>query len=238
VNLLTCWKSARFVSHPLTRLLIVEDSPADSILKQTPYIDAIQAALIGGVLCTELPWLYKVGEWLPIEALRKITKADGIVFEHGALAVRNMKDQNHNGKNLFGQMLAAVENKERTMIADSSIRREAGNLIVAGSDTTAVTLTYLVWAVLKDPALQKELEDEVALLSSDLGPEELKNASLLNSVIEEALRVYGAAPGALPRVVPAEGANFNGYHLPKGTIVSTQAYTMHRDPSIFPDSYQ
>jgi cytochrome P450 len=217
---------------------MVEDSQADFFSKQTPYIEAIQSALIGGVLCTELPWLYSIGKWLPIEALRKITKADGVVYEHGALAVRNMKDQNHNSTNLFGQMLAAVENKEKTMIADSSIRTEAGNLIIAGSDTTAVTLTYLVWAVLKDPALQRELEDEVALLSSDLGSEELKNAFLLNSVIEEALRVYGAAPGALPRVVPAEGANFNGYHVPKGTIVSTQAYTMHRDPSIFPDPYQ
>jgi cytochrome P450 len=185
-----------------------------------------------------MPWLYNAGKWLPIKALRKLTTADDVVFEYGALAVRNMKDQNQSGKNLFGQMLAAVENKEKTMITDSSIRLEAGNLIVAGSDTTAVTLTYLVWAVLRDPALQKELENEVALLSSDLGQEELKNASLLNSVIEEALRLYGAAPGALPRVVPAEGANINGHLLPKGTTVSTQAYTMHREPSIFPEPYQ
>jgi cytochrome P450 len=124
------------------------------------------------------------------------------------------------------------------VITDSSIRLEAGNLIVAGSDTTAVTLTYLVWAVLKDPALQRELEDEVALLSSNLGQEELKDASLLNSVIEEALRLYGAAPGALPRVVPAEGTDIGGHLLPKGTIVSTQAYTMHREPSIFLDPYR
>jgi cytochrome P450 len=182
--------------------------------------------------------LYEIGKWLPIEALRKLTAADDVVFEYGALAVRNMKDQNQIGKNLFGQMLAAVENKETTMITDSNIRLEAGNLIVAGSDTTAVTLTYLVWAVLRKPTLQRELEEEVALLSSDLGQEELKNASLLNSVIGEALRLYGAAPGALPRVVPAEGANINGHHLPKGTIVSTQAYTMHREPSIFPEPYQ
>jgi cytochrome P450 len=208
------------------------------LAQQTPYIDAIQAALLGGVLCTEFPWIFHAGKWLPINALRKLTTAPDIVDDYGGLAVRNMKDQNHNSKNLFGQMLAAAEDKEKTVITDSSIRLEAGNLIVAGSDTTAVTLTYLVWAVLKDPALQRELEDEVALLSSDLGQEELKDASLLNSVIEEALRLYGAAPGALPRVVPAEGADIGGHLLPKGTIVSTQAYTMHREPSIFPDPYR
>jgi cytochrome P450 len=208
------------------------------LAQQTPYIDAIQAALLGGVLCTEFPWIFHAGKWLPINALRKLTTAPDIVYEYGGLAVRNMKDQNHNSKNLFGQMLAAAEDKEKTVITDSSIRLEAGNLIVAGSDTTAVTLTYLVWAVLKDPALQRELEDEVALLSSDLGQEELKDASLLNSVIEEALRLYGAAPGALPRVVPAEGADIGGHLLPEGTIVSTQTYTMHREPSIFPDPYR
>ena len=34
---------------------------------------------------------------------------------------------------------------------DSAIAREAQNLIIAGTDTTSVTLTYLIWAVLRDP---------------------------------------------------------------------------------------
>ncbi|PVI05800.1 cytochrome P450 [Periconia macrospinosa] len=208
--------------------------------KQTPYIDAIQSALLGGVLRSELPWLYNAGRWLPVKTLETLTTADNVVFEHGALAVRNMKDQNHNSKNLFGQMVAAAEDpdKDKPVIKDSSVQLEAGNLIVAGSDTTAVTLTYLVWAVLNDTALQRDIEEEVAGLSSDIGQEELKDAPLLNSVIAEALRLYGAAPGALPRIVPAGGADIGGHFLPQGIVVSTQAYTMHRDPSIFPNPYQ
>jgi cytochrome P450 len=62
---------------------------------------------------------------------------------------------------------------------------------------------------------------------------ELENAPLLNSVIEETLRLYGAAPGALPRVVPSQGIIISGHQLPGGTEVSTQAYTLHRDPRIF-----
>lgn len=164
--------------------------------------------------------------------------ADDVVYEYGALAVRNMRDQNHNSKNLFAQMMAANEGQEKTMITDSSIRLEAGNLIVAGSDTTAVTLTYLIWAVLKDPALQRDIEAEVAGLSPDLGLDELKCATLLNSAIEEALRLYGAAPGSLPRVVPRGGTTINGYTIPGGIVVSTQSYTMHRDASIFPNPHQ
>lgn len=62
------------------------------------------------------------------------------------------------------------------------------------------------------------------------------------------LRLYTAAPSLLERVVPAStsknGASdeifdLMGYGLPPGTIVSTQAWSMHRDSSVFssPDTF-
>lgn len=149
-----------------------------------------------------------------------------------------MRNQGANTQNLFGQMLAEADSQEKTGLTDSSIRVEAGNLIVAGSDTTAITLTYLVWAVLKNPDLQAELEEEIARLSPALEMDELSKAPLLNSVIEETLRLYGAAPGALPRVVPTSGVYFCGYHIPGGTVVSTQAFSLHRDATVFPDPHR
>jgi cytochrome P450 len=144
-----------------------------------------------------------------------------------------MRNGNGNTLNLFGQMLAATDGGEKVTLTDKDIREEAGNLIVAGSDTTAVTLTYLIWAVLKQPDLQARLEDEVANLSNELNTAELEAALVLNSVIEETLRLYGAAPGALPRTVPSQGTTIGGYHIPGGVEISTQAYTNHRDPSAF-----
>ncbi|KAB5533449.1 cytochrome P450 [Coniochaeta sp. 2T2.1] len=203
--------------------------------KKTPYIEAIQSALLGSVLRNELPWLHRAAKWLPFKELRSIATADDVVYEYGSLAVQNMRNHNANTQNLFGQMLAAADSEEKTAISDYSVRTEASNLIVAGSDTTAVTLTYLLWAVLKDPVLQARLEAEVAQLSPELYADELASAPLLNSVLEETLRLYGAAPGALPRVVPAKGADFSGHHIPGGTVVSTQAFSLHRDPTLFPN---
>jgi cytochrome P450 len=166
--------------------------------------------------------------------------ADSIVFDHGALAVGNMRSANDglSTANLFSQMLSLADGQEKTGITDIAVRTEAGNLIVAGSDTTAVTLTYLIWAVLKQPHLQAALELEIGDLSPDLASEELKNAPLLNSVIEETLRLYGAAPGALPRVVPKKGLSVCGYFIPSGIVVSTQAYTLHRDSTVFQDAHK
>ena len=179
--------------------------------------------------------MYKLLRYLPIKRAKQIATADDIIYDHGAHAIKNMRSGNGNSLNLFGQMLAASDSEEKMSITDDDIRPEAGNLIVAGSDTTAVTLTYLVWAVLKHPDLQTQLEEEVAQLSDELSMAELEAAPVLNSVIEETLRLYGAAPGALPRVVPTQGMTVGGYDIPAGVEVSTQAYTSHRDPRIWPE---
>ncbi|KAF3008707.1 hypothetical protein E8E13_009591 [Curvularia kusanoi] len=201
--------------------------------KQTPYIDALQLTLLGGVLRAEFPLVHTILRCLPFEGVRKMVTADEVVFEHGAVAIQNMRSGQGNNMNLFGQMLAASDDYEKVTLTDKAVREEAGNLIVAGSDTTAVTLTYLVWAVLKDPALQTRLEEEVNGFSDALDMSELEDAPLLNGVLEETLRLYGAAPGALPRIVPSQGINIAGHELPAGTEVSTQAYTLHRDPRLF-----
>jgi cytochrome P450 len=201
--------------------------------QQTPYIDAIQAALLAGVLRAEMPIVFSILRRIPLEQARLITTTDDVVYGYGGRAIQNMRNSNGNAMNLFGQMLAACENSEKVALTDKDIVEEAGNLIVAGSDTTAVTLTYLVWAVLQQPHLQTRLENEIAQLSDELTKEELETAPVLNSVIDETLRLYGAAPGALPRTVPKQGTVISGYHIPGGAVVSTQAYTNHRDPSAF-----
>uniref|UniRef100_A0A0B7KF85 Cytochrome P450 n=1 Tax=Bionectria ochroleuca TaxID=29856 RepID=A0A0B7KF85_BIOOC len=44
-----------------------------------------------------------------------------------------------------------------------------------------------------------------------------------------------AVPGNLPRVVPDGGISLEGYAVPEGIEVETQAYSLHRDPNVLPD---
>jgi len=54
------------------------------------------------------------------------------------------------------------------------------------------------------------------------------------------LRVYGAAPSLLERVIPTSTNTVNdnfdllGYGLPPGTVVGTQSWSSHRDSAVFP----
>lgn len=52
---------------------------------------------------------------------------------------------------------------------------------------------------------------------------------------QTAFRVHGVVPGPLERVVPAKGkCNIMGHAIPPGTVVTTQAWSIHRDPKAFP----
>ena len=122
------------------------------------------------------------------------------------------------------------------MVKDSLVEREATNYIIAGSDTTAITLTYLVWAILTHSNVHRRVLAEVQALPENFASDDFATKiPYTDCVIEEALRLYGAAPGALPRVVPSGGRELAGYFIPGGTVVCTQSYTVHRDGNVFQD---
>ena len=134
---------------------------------------------------------------------------------------------------LFTRMLTAVEKTET--LPRSELIPEGRAYIVAGSDTTAFTQTYLVYAMDRNPEVRSKLFAELSTLPDGFGWDDVRTLPYLNKVIDETLRLYGPVQGALPRTVPLGGAYLAGYDLSPGITVSTQSYSMHRDPAIFPN---
>ena len=202
--------------------------------ERVPYIVALEKATICSAISWELPLVFWIGRHLPLTAMRNIFYANNVLLEQGRLAVKNSKAQDFSTSNIFATAVSEAEKGDGTL-TDEDIQTEAGNLIVAGSDTTGITLTYLTWCVLKQPSLQKALEEEVNNTDAQLTDSALETLPILNAVIEETLRLYGAAPATLPRLTPPGGATLAGHFIPGGTIVGTQSYSLHRDPTLFPN---
>lgn len=175
--------------------------------------------------------LGKVLRFVPNRTIQKIFCPNDVLYEHGSEYLDSIK-ASETSSNIFSNIAAEAEAGEKLSMDD--VHLEASGLIVAGTDTTSTTLTYLVWAVLSQPKLQQELETEVAALDEIYGDTDLERLPLLNAVIEETLRLYGAAPAGLPRAVPPGGVTIDDQVIPAGTTVTTQAYTFHRDPNLFP----
>ena len=118
--------------------------------------------------------------------------------------------------------------------------------VVAGMDTSAITLTYLFWELSKNPEIQQELRNELRDLAPALAPgssEPLPSARsidalpFLHAVIMETLRRHNSIPGSQPRITPSTPTPLAGSPpLPGGVRVSAQAYSLHRNEEVFPDS--
>ncbi|OJZ80685.1 hypothetical protein ASPFODRAFT_147321 [Aspergillus luchuensis CBS 106.47] len=202
--------------------------------KKNKYINILESTMMGSGINVELPLVALIGRYVPLASFQEMFRPSDYLTEYGRRAVSNSRANSNSTRNIFTGIVNESE-KASSTLSEEDVVIEAGNLIVAGSDTTAVTLTYLVWAVLSQPKLQHDLEEEVSALDPNYNDAALEELPLLNAVITETLRLYGAAPGSLPRGVPNGGATFCGYQIPQGTTVSTQSYTMHRDEGLYPD---
>lgn len=201
--------------------------------KSNEYIRTLTKALTANGIAAELPLLRMIGKKLPFQATNELFNTNEILSSYAKTAVRNLKSTHGNSsRNIFSNIQAAAEKGE--MLQDEDVEAETMALFVAGTDTTAISLTYLVWAVLTRPELRRQVEGEVAALPEEYADADVEKLPLVNAVIEETLRLYGAAPGALPRVVPPGGRDMGGYFIPQGTCATTHAYSAHRDPDLFP----
>ncbi|KAI1419089.1 cytochrome P450 [Xylaria sp. FL1777] len=122
-------------------------------------------------------------------------------------------------------------------ISQDEVGDHAQAFIVAGSDTTSNTLTYLVWSVCRDPEIKSRLVEALEVLPHGFTYEDLRQVHMpyLEHVIDETLRRFPVVPAGLPREVPEGGAELCGHHIPAGYTVTTQSYSLHRDVDAFPD---
>lgn len=124
-------------------------------------------------------------------------------------------------------------------LESTTVAAECLDHMVAGIDTTGDALCFLMWELSQPRSLafQERLRAELRENDADAGRREgWDRLPYLDAVVMEGLRCFPAIPMSLPRYVPAGGRTIDGYSVPGHTIVSSQAYSMHRiDGTLFPD---
>ncbi|PYH44031.1 cytochrome P450 [Aspergillus saccharolyticus JOP 1030-1] len=205
--------------------------------KKSHYSIDLERISYMGIMRATFPTLVRVAAILPLPILRETVKATNRLESYAVSSInRYQSSLRLNPTNpkptLFTKLYDAGENG----LSKDEIIGEARTFIIAGSDTTAVTLTYLLYSVCQNPHIRDTLVAEVAQLPIDFTDRDLRGLSYLNHVILESLRLYSAVPAALRRVVPSGGAHLAGYSLPAGVTVGTQSYSLHRDEKIFSDA--
>jgi len=114
--------------------------------------------------------------------------------------------------------------KATEALSQEEIVAETTGQIIAGTDTTSTTLSFLLFELSKRPDVSAKLQAEIDSVIVDPAsiPDNrtLRDLPYLNSVISEDLRIYSAQPSPLDRIVPpAHGPlRILGYDIPAGTL--------------------
>ncbi|KAH9918659.1 cytochrome P450 [Fomitopsis serialis] len=120
--------------------------------------------------------------------------------------------------------------------------------IIAGSDTTAFSLSSALYLLIEHPACYQRLRSEVDAtftpgtgLPTDFA--KLAQLEYLNAVVNETLRLFPSVPTSLQRApTPGSGGHLLGpdMFIAEGTAVYVPPYVYHRDPRYFypdPDAF-
>jgi cytochrome P450 len=123
---------------------------------------------------------------------------------------------------------------------DMDIASECADHLLAGIDTTADTLMFLIWAMSLphhhhfQARLRAELQKVPADSRGVSTPKDLAHLPYLTAVIRETLRLYAPLPAFEPRALP-NNTVIDGYLIPANTVVGMSPYCLHREPTVFPD---
>ena len=98
--------------------------------------------------------------------------------------------------------------------------------MAAGIDTTGDALCFLLYQLSQPETwyVQSKLQQEFKVSQG----KSLDDLPYLDAVVKEGLRCFPPIPMSQPRYVPEGGRTIDGYFIPAGTIVSAQAWSVHR----------
>lgn len=108
--------------------------------------------------------------------------------------------------------------------------------ILAGADTTSITIRSIIYFTLKNPRVYKKLQQEIdnANLVLPVAYKDAAKLPYLEAIVRESSRYFAGVGLLLERVVPANGLTLSdGTFLPPGTNVGMGPWTVHQSKKVF-----
>ena len=166
-----------------------------------------------------------------IVARRRGTEYDPSVDPAGAegIAVRSPPGDPDGDlpMDLLSVLLRAYERGEQT---DKNLRDELVTMLLAGHDTTALTLTYTFYLLSNHPGVRERVEAEADEAVADGPPNarDTRKMTYTESVLNEAMRLY--PPVYTMFREPKLDVKLGGYRIPEGSALMLSQWAIHRSP--------
>ncbi|XP_015890088.3 cytochrome P450 CYP82D47-like [Ziziphus jujuba] len=119
--------------------------------------------------------------------------------------------------------------------ADTVNKATCLNLLLAGSDTTMVSLTWALSLLLNNPQELKKAQDELDIVvgkDRHVDESDIPNLIYLQAIVKETLRLYPPSPIIL-RAAMEDCTLSSGYFIPSGTRLMVNAWKIHHDQRVW-----
>ncbi|KAG6388740.1 hypothetical protein SASPL_150172 [Salvia splendens] len=140
---------------------------------------------------------------------------------------------NKGGSTMLDHLLS-LQVSEPEIYSDLVIKSIMLSMLLAGTDTSSVTVEWAMSALLNHPDKMVKAREEIDRVVGTerlLHETDLPNLPYFQSIIHETFRLFPATPLLIQHEASAE-CRIAGYDIPRGTIVQVNTWAIHRDPSI------
>ena len=183
--------------------------------------------------------MFLVPEGLPTPANRRRRRAAARLEAFVDRLIADRRASGAEGDDLLALLLQAQQDAGTGHQTDVDIREEVMTLLLAGHETTALTLTWAFYLLAEHPAVEAALGAELDRVLGNRTPTAADRTRLEHTerIILEAMRLY--PPLWVMARVATEGCEVGGYRLEAGTVVLMSQWVVHRDPRFFdrPDTF-
>nr|WNT44093.1 CYP82BF1 [Corydalis yanhusuo] len=146
------------------------------------------------------------------------------------------EEEKEEEKGLIAELLSMPDSALFGHNRDIVIKSACQALIMAGSDSTSATLTWVLSLLLNHREVlkkaQKEL-DQVVGKDRQVDDSDIKDLVYLQAILKETMRLYPTAP-ILERLA-VEDCIVGGFHVQAGTTLFVNVSKVQRDPNLWTD---
>ena len=164
----------------------------------------------------------------PHDYARRRFQAEWRAFVDGLIRARLVEPAPEQPRDLFDMLRAARDPDDGAAFDAAALRDQTATMIVAGHETTSVTLFWALYLLADDPDAQAWVAEETA--DADLSPDgafaALPGLVRTRSVVNETLRLYPPAFTLVRQAIGDDDAA--GTQIPAGALVFISPWVLHR----------
>lgn len=176
-------------------------------------------------------WLFPNG-WAPTPAAFRFRRAVRIMDDIVYRIIQEHRSRQQQSADLLSRLLAARYDDGSTM-SDQQLRDEVMTILLAGHETTALTLSYCWYLLAQHPEAERALLTEWTEVLNGRVPTsaDVPHLRYTTWVVRESMRLYPPAWGIGREAI--QDCTIGDYHIPKGTQLYLNQWVVHRDPRWF-----